>query len=59
DHRAADDTPSMPSEAELRAAMDQSDADLPAGLTVPLADVLAKLDGVAQEIEGRRRARRA
>jgi hypothetical protein len=58
-HQPADDAPATPDEAQLRAVMDQSDADLAAGLTVPLADVLAELDGVAQQIEVRRRARRA
>ncbi len=56
-HRTNDDAPPTPGEADLRAAMDQSDADLAAGLTVPLADVLAELDGIAQATEGRRRAR--
>ncbi len=59
DHRTDDDVPAMPGEAELLAVMEQSDRDLAAGLTVPLADVLAELDGVAREIEVRRRARRA
>jgi hypothetical protein len=59
DHQTADEALAMPSEAHLRAIMDQSDADLAAGLTVPLADVLAELDAVAQAIEVRRRARRA
>jgi len=49
----------MPSEAELRAAMEQSDRDVAAGLTVPLADVLTELDGVANRIEARRRLRQA
>src|SRR5271165_2786317 len=51
--------PAMPSEAELRAAMEQSDRDVAAGLTVPLADVLTELDGVANRIEARRRLRQA
>lgn len=59
DHRTDDDAPAMPGEAQLLAVMEQSDADLAAGLTVPLADVLAELDAVAKEIEARRRARRA
>jgi hypothetical protein len=58
-HRVHDDRPSMPSEAQLRAAMEQSDRDVAAGRTVPLADVLAELDGVANRIEARRRARQA
>jgi len=59
DHRIDDDAPAMPGEAQLLSVMAQSDADLAAGRTVPLADVLAELDAVAQEIEARRRARRA
>jgi len=59
DHKTGDDAPAMPDEAQLRAVMDQSDANLAGALTVPLADVLAELDGVAQQIEVRRRARRA
>ena len=39
--------------------MEQSDRDVAAGLTVPLADVLAELESVADRIEARRRARRA
>jgi hypothetical protein len=58
DHRTDDDAPAMPGEAQLLAVMEQSNADLAAGLTVPLADVLAELDVVAKEIEARRRARR-
>lgn len=59
DHRTDDDAPATPSEAHLLAVMEQSDRDLAAALTVPLADVLAELEGVAKEIEARRRARRA
>ena len=51
--------PAMPSEAELCTVMEQSDRDVAAGLTVPLADVLAELESVADRIEARRRARRA
>jgi hypothetical protein len=59
DHRADDDVPAMPGEAELLAVMEQSDRDLAAGLTVPLADVLTELDDVAKDLEICRRARRA
>jgi hypothetical protein len=59
DHRTDGDVPALLGEARLLAVMEQSDADLAAGLTVPLADALAELDAVAQEIEVHRRARRA
>jgi hypothetical protein len=59
DHIADYDVPAMPSEAELRAAMEESERDVAAGRTVPLADVLAELDDVTKRIEARRRARRA
>jgi hypothetical protein len=49
----------MPSEAELLAVMEQSDREVAAGLTVPLADVLAELDEAVVRLETRRRARRA
>ena len=55
DRQPIHDEPGMPSEAELRAVMEQSDRDVDAGLTVPLVDVLAELDGVADRIEPRRR----
>lgn len=51
--------PAMPREARLRAVMEQSDLDVAAGQTVALADVLADLDAVADELEARRRAHRA
>jgi hypothetical protein len=54
-----EDAPPMPSEAELRAAMAESVQDVAAGRTVPLADVLAELDEVADRIEARLRARQA
>jgi hypothetical protein len=50
--------PAAPGEAQLLAVMEQSDRDLASGLTVPLADVLAELDGVANRIEARLRVRR-
>jgi len=59
DHPHDYDALPMPSETELRAVMEQSDREMSAGLTIPLADVLAELDGVANQIEARRRARQA
>jgi hypothetical protein len=59
DRHADQDASRTPSEAELRAMMEQSARDVEAGHIVPLADVLAELDGVADRIEDRRRARRA
>jgi hypothetical protein len=57
DHKAGEDPP-QPTEAELRAAMEQSDRDVEAGLTVSLKEVLADLDESVARIEARRRARR-
>lgn len=51
--------PSTPSEAELRAAMEESAQDVAAGRIVPLADVLPELDDAADRIEARLRARQA
>jgi hypothetical protein len=45
--------PPTPSEQELLAAMRQSDEDVAAGLTVPLADVLAELDALIDRMSGR------
>ncbi|HET6238525.1 MAG TPA: hypothetical protein VFE41_26740 [Acetobacteraceae bacterium] len=59
DHRTGDDAPAAPGESQLLAIMEQSDRDLAAGQTVPLAEVLAELDDVAKEIEISRRARPA
>jgi hypothetical protein len=59
DHQPGHNAPGMPSEAQLRAAMDESDRDVAAGRTVPIEDVLVELDNVANRIEARRRARRA
>jgi hypothetical protein len=56
DHRTDYDAPAVPSEAELRAAMEESDRDAEAGRSVPVADFLAELDDVASRIEARRRA---
>jgi hypothetical protein len=49
----------MPTEAELLAAMEQSDRDVEAGLTVSLEDVLVDLDESIARMDARRRARRA
>ncbi len=57
--RPTPDTPPTPTEAELRAAMDQSEQDVAARLTVTLAEILAELDEVADRMETRRRTRRA
>ncbi len=57
DHKAGEDPP-KPTEAELRAAMEQSDRDVEAGLTVSLKEILADLDESVARIEARRRARR-
>jgi len=51
--------PPTPSEAELLAAMEKSARDVAAGRTVPLADVLAELDEVADRIEARLRTGQA
>jgi hypothetical protein len=58
DGKAGEDPPPL-TEAELRAAMEQSDQEVEAGLTVPLEEVLADLDESIARIEARRRARRA
>jgi hypothetical protein len=59
EHKADRDAPATPREAHLRAAMEQSERDVAAGHTVPLADVLAELDALVDRIEARRRTRRA
>jgi hypothetical protein len=59
DHPTVHAAPAMPDEAQLLAVMELSDRDLASGLTVPLADVLTKLDGIANEVEARRRTRPA
>lgn len=59
DHKSNRDVRPTPSEAELLAVMEESDRDLAAGRLVPLADVLAELDGIADRIEARLRTRRA
>ncbi len=59
DRKAGAAPPPTPTEAELRAAMEQSDRDVEAGLTVSLEEVLADLDDSVARMEARRRARRA
>ncbi len=59
DRKVRDDLPPMPTEAELLAAMEQSDRDVEAGLTVSLEDVLVDLDESIARMDARRRARRA
>ncbi len=59
DRKAGEDPPPTATEAELRAAIDQSDRDVEAGLTVSLEEVLADLDDSLARMEARRRARRA
>jgi hypothetical protein len=54
DRPANYDPPGMPNEAELLAMMEESARDVAAGRTVPLADVLAELDELADRIEARR-----
>jgi hypothetical protein len=49
----------MPSEAQLRAAIEESAGDVAAGRTVPLADVGAELDDAADRFEARMLARRS
>jgi hypothetical protein len=58
DRHPAYDWPPMPTEAELRAAMEESERDVAAGRTVPLADALAELDELADQSEARGRAGR-
>jgi hypothetical protein len=55
DRHRRDKSPMVLGEADLLAAMEQSDADVTAGLTVTLADVLAELDEAAERMEARRR----
>ena len=51
DRETGDALPSMMDDARLLALMAASERDTAAGLTVPLADVLAGLDRIATEIE--------
>ncbi|HET8996120.1 MAG TPA: hypothetical protein VFN42_05575 [Acetobacteraceae bacterium] len=50
----ADWEPPMPSEAELRASLARSDADIAAGRTVPASAVHAELQAALDRIEARR-----
>ena len=59
DPEAGGHLPPMPAEADRQAAMAQSDADVAAGLTVPLEEVLADIDASIARMKARRRARRA
>lgn len=59
DHSLDHDSPQIPAEADLRAAMEQNGHDVAAGLTVPLADVLAELEGIESGVEARLRTRLA
>ena len=43
--------PPMPAEAEVIAMLEQSARERAVGLTVPLADVLAQLDAIADRAE--------
>ena len=54
-----DENPPMPTEAELRAMMEQSDLDSRTSRGVPVGDVLAKLETAAKRIEARIRSRTA
>lgn len=56
DHQTEDDAdgPPMSTKDELRAIMDRSDADVAAGRTTPLPDVLAELRGTAAGIRAKR-----
>jgi hypothetical protein len=58
-HQSQPEAPATPTEAELRAVTAQSDRDVAAGHTVPIADVLAELDTIADRAEARRHLRRA
>ena len=60
DHQPEDDAidgPPMPTQAELEAMLDASDADVAAGRTVPLAPVLARMRATAERIRRERSAR--
>jgi hypothetical protein len=59
DRPANYDPPGMPSESEILAAMEESEQDVAAGRTVPVADVSAELNELADRIEVRRRTRQA
>lgn len=56
----ADWDPPMPSEAEVRASLDRSDADIAAGRTVPASIVHAELQAALDRMEaGRTQSRGA
>ena len=57
-HIPADWEPPTPSEAELRAALARSDADIAAGRTVPASAVHAELQAALDRIEARRAQQR-
>jgi hypothetical protein len=59
DHQIDAAPPNMPGELRLLAVMEQSERELASGMTVPLASVLAELDGTASQVEARFRVRRA
>jgi hypothetical protein len=50
DDRIGNALPTMPTEAALRAMMDQSDRDVAPGRTVSLVQVLAYFDGVISQM---------
>jgi hypothetical protein len=54
DHPMEHPEPPMPSEEALLADMKESDEDVAAGRTVPLADVLAELDALVDGMNRRR-----
>jgi hypothetical protein len=54
----ADWEPPTPSEAELRASLARSDADIAAGRTVPASTVHAELQAALDRIEARRTRQR-
>jgi hypothetical protein len=56
--RPADRDPPMPSEAELRAALARSEADLASGRVVPASVVHEELRAALERIETRREQRR-
>ncbi len=55
-HRFPDDPP-MPTLAELEAMLDESEADVVAGRTVPLEPVLAEMRATAERIRHERSAK--
>ena len=59
DHHAddeSDDGPPMPTQAELEAMLDASDANVAVGRTIPLAPVLAGMRAAAERIRRERAA---